>query len=194
MDPVTVSEIESQKDLFFKKVFELYFERVTGYIFSYYRDRETAKNIAQDTFVSFWENIDKVDSSKSPLPYLFFIAKNKTLNALKRDIVKGKYSSYTQKRELEIRYKVMESCTMDLVQGKEMERIIATSIEQMKENVRETFCLSRFRNLKNEEIAQMLDVSVKTVEYRISIALRILRKDLKDFIHIIVLFVAFLFD
>lgn len=88
----------------------------------------------------------------------------------------------------------MESCTMDLVQGKEMERIIATSIEQMKENVRETFCLSRFRNLKNEEIAQMLDVSVKTVEYRISIALRILRKDLKDFIHIIVLFVAFLFD
>lgn len=177
-----------QKERFFKEAFELHFERVVAYIYGYCKDWEMARNIAQDAYVAFWENIDKVDSTKTALPYLFFISKNKTLNTIKRDIVKERYSSYTQKRDLEVSYRALESSTMDAVHVSEIEKLISKSVEQMNDKVRETFCLSRFRNLKNEDVAQELDISVKTVEYRMASALRILRKNLKDFIYLLLFF------
>ena len=175
------------RDLFFKETFNLYFERIVAYIYGYCRDSEVAKNIAQDTFITFWENIEKVNSEKTPLPYLLFIAKNKAINAIKRELVKGKFNDYTQKRDLELSYRAFGSETIDSITANEIESIVNKSVGQMKENVQQTFCLSRFKNLKNEEVAKELDVSVKTVEYRLASALRVLRRNLKDFIQIIIL-------
>ena len=175
------------KELFFKESFDLYFERVVAYVYGYCRDRESAKNIAQDCFVAFWENIDKVESSRTPLPYLFFVAKNMTLNYLKHNAVKDKYNSYCAKREIELQYKALNSSVLDFVMERELERLISKSMEQMKEPVRETFYLSRFRSMTNEEVAKYLGISVKTVEYRISSALRIVKKNLRDFILIVVI-------
>lgn len=188
-DPTHLPE---QKERLFNDAFQAHFERVATYAYRYCKDWEMARNISQDTFIAFWENMDKIDSTKTTLPYLFFIAKNKTLNALKRDLVRERYSNYTQKREMEVGYRALESSTMEAVHVGEVERIIAQSIEQMNEKVKETFCLSRFKNLKNEEVAQALDVSVKTVEYRMAAALRILRKNLKDFMQVIVIMCTFI--
>ena len=186
------ADILNQQERFFNEAFEQHFERIVIYIQGYCKDWEMARNIAQDTYIAFWENIDKVDATKTALPYLFFIAKNKALNIMKRDIVKGKYSSYTQKREMEINYRALESSTMDAVHAYEIEKLVAKSIEQMNDKVKETFCLSRFKNMKNEEVAQELNISVKTVEYRMAAALRILRKNLKDFLQVIIIFFTFI--
>ena len=178
------------KETFFKESFDRYFERIVTYVYSFYKDREIAKNIAQDCFIAFWENIDKVERSKTPLPYLFFVAKNKTLNQIKRDGVEGRFGDYYAGREYELRSNVLQSNTMDRVLEKEVERLIKRSMEQMKDSVRETFHLSRFRNMTNEEVARELGISVKTVEYRMSSALRILKKNLRDFIQIVVIILS----
>lgn len=178
------------KEAFFKESFDRYFERIVSYVYSFYKDREIAKNIAQDCFVTFWENIDKVESSKTPLPYLFFVAKNKTLNQIKRDGVEGRFVDYYTRREYDLRYKVLQGPAMDNMLEKEVERLIKTSMIQMKGPVRETFHLSRFRNMTNEEVARKLGISVKTVEYRISSALRILKKNLRDFIPVVVIMLS----
>ena len=60
----------------------------------------------------------------------------------------------------------------------------------MKEPVRSAFHLSRFCNMTNEEVAKELGISVKTVEYRISSALRILKKNLRDFIPVVVIMLS----
>lgn len=185
-------QLSQQKERFFNDAFQEHFERVVSYVYGYCKDWEMARNITQDTFIAFWENMDKVDSTKTALPYLYFIAKNKALNTMKRDMVRERYSNYTQKREMEVSYRALESSTMDAVHAGEVERIIAQSVEQMNDKVKETFCLSRFKNLKNEEVAQTLDVSIKTVEYRMASALRILRKNLKDFIQVIIIFYTFI--
>lgn len=185
-------DILNQQERFFNEAFEQHFERIVVYIQGYCKDWEMARNIAQDTYIAFWENIDKVDATKTPLPYLFFIAKNKALNIMKRDIVKGRYSNYTRKREMEINYRALESSTMDTVHAYEIEKLVAKSVVQMNEKVKEAFCLSRFKNMKNEEVAQELDISVKTVEYRMAAALRILRKNLKDFLQVVVIFFTFI--
>jgi RNA polymerase sigma-70 factor (ECF subfamily) len=180
----------TDKEIFFKESFERYYEKIVSYVYSFYKDRETAKNIAQDCFIAFWENIDKVESSKTPLPYLFFVAKNKTLNQLKRDGVEGKFGDYYAWREFELRSKVLSNSTVDRVLEKEVERLIKKSMEQMKDSVRDTFHLSRFCNMTNEEVAKELGISVKTVEYRMSSALRILKKNLRDFIPVIVILLS----
>ncbi len=187
-----MQNISEQNEHFFNEAFQRHFDRLVAYIYGYCKDWEMARNIAQDTYVSFWENIDKVDSAKTALPYLFFIARNKTLNTMKRDIVREKYSNYTHRREMEINYRALDSGTMDAVYTDEVGRLIAKSVKQMNDKVKETFCLSRFKNLKNEEVARALDVSVKTVEYRMASALRILRKNLKDFLQVIIIFYTFI--
>ncbi|MEF9931826.1 MAG: sigma factor-like helix-turn-helix DNA-binding protein, partial [Bacteroidales bacterium] len=98
--------------------------------------------------------------------------------------------NYTQKRDLEITCRALDSSTIDKIHVQEIEKLVSKSVEQMNDKVKETFCLSRFNNLKNEEVAQKLDVSVKTVEYRMAAALRILRKNLKDFIKVLLFFVG----
>ena len=65
---------------------------------------------------------------------------------------------------------------------KEVRSLINKGITQMSENVRCTFILKKVNNLKNKEIAQILNISVKTVEWRIMSALRILKHNLREFL------------
>lgn len=170
------------KEILFKQVFELHFDRVVSYIYYYCKEWETARNIAQDCFVTLWENMHTLDTSKTILPYLLFIAKNKTLNNLKRSLVNDKFKNYVQKRETELRFIALECSVSENINVSEIEKIIAHSMEQMNSKVKDTFYLSRYKNLKNEEVARELGVSVKTVEYRMAQALRLLKKNLKDYL------------
>lgn len=172
--------------LFFNEAFSSHFKRVVTYLFCYCKDMETAKNIAQDSFITFWENIDKVDKTHSPLPYLYFISRNKMLNYLQRENVNSKYTGYIQKRNIELYYRAISSVTMENVEVEEVKKCISKSLSQMNSNTAETFMLSRFKGMKNAEIAEHSKISIKTVEYRLMSALRILRNNLKEFIILII--------
>jgi RNA polymerase sigma-70 factor (ECF subfamily) len=173
---------ESHGQGFFETAFNLYYERVVLYIYRYCKDWSAAENIAQDTYITFWENITKVDADRIPLPYLLYVARNKTINYLNRETVRNKYKDQLQDQDMVIVSRALESSTMISIYSREIELLVSKSMEEMTPKTKEFFSLSRFKCLKNEEIAQIQGVSVKTVEYRIMSALRILRKNLKDFI------------
>lgn len=168
-------------EIFFKKCYDSFFKNVVAFANYYLHDVESAKNIAQDTFISFWENIDKVDKSKSILPYLLFICKNKALNLLEKENSKHKYNDYFQKFEIEINIKALRSSSLETVLKNEVESIISYALSILSKDVRHTFYLSRYDGLKNREIADRLGISIKTVEYRISSALRVLRKAFEEY-------------
>ncbi|MFA5849241.1 MAG: sigma-70 family RNA polymerase sigma factor [Bacteroidales bacterium] len=172
---------ESQGQDFFDSAFNLYYERVVLYIYRYCKDWSVAENIAQDTYITFWENLSKVDECRIPLPYLLFVAKNKTINYLNREIVKTKHSTHLQKEEMLTASRALECSTMSTVHYREIEFLVRKSLTEMTPKTKEFFQMSRYGCKKNEEIAQIMGVSVKTVEYRIMSALRVLRKNLKDY-------------
>lgn len=180
-----MAELTNEK--FFKKCYDSYFRNVVAFVNYYLHDVEGAKNVAQDTFVSFWENIEKIDRNRSALPYLLFISKNKAFNALDKEISKKKYTDYIQKSEVEIDCMALGSSNLDAVLKKEIETIISDSMSGMSKDIKNTFYLSRFEGLKNREIAERVGVSIKTVEYRISSALRVLRKAFEEYRIIVVL-------
>ncbi|MFB0973358.1 MAG: RNA polymerase sigma-70 factor [Bacteroidales bacterium] len=174
----------------FEDAFRSYYGRTVSFVEKYCRDKNIAEDIAQNTFVTIWNNLDEISVDKPLLPLILTIAKNKACNWLRQEKTKEKYRDFIEKRDLDARYKALDSETLSMIYRKEASEAVGKAMAEMKENVRITFRMSRFDNMKNYEIAKKLNVSVKTVEYRMASALRILKKNLRDFISFIVLFIG----
>jgi RNA polymerase sigma-70 factor, ECF subfamily len=166
----------------FKKMYNKYFNRVFIYVASFSHDKEVAKNIVQDTFLKVWINFDKIDLDREILPYVLRIAKNETLNHIRHEAVNTRYNNYINSKNALFPHLFLDNSNLDRVMGNELEQIIYDSIEDMKPIIRDTFLLSRHDCLTNQEIADKLGISIKTVEYRIMIALRILQDALNDYL------------
>lgn len=182
-----------EKNDFFNKAFNDYFDKIVRYLLCYCKDIDLAKDIAQDSFVSFWQHIDKVDYGKSPLPLLIKISKNKLLSNFEKKTVKEKYKNYIKKTELELMQSCLTSSIIDIIEENDIEKLVNKSINDMKENIKETFILSRFKNKKNKDIAKEMGISIKTVEYRISVALSIIKKNLRNYIKIAIIIIINLY-
>lgn len=172
---------ERSKDEFFENSFNSYYERVVVYVYRYCQDWSAAENLTQDTYITFWQNIESVDWNRTPLPYLLHVAKNKTLNYLNREIIRTKHKNKLLSQEHQIMACALECSIIDEVTFREIESIVVKSMNEMPQKTKEFFRMSRYDCKMNEEIASLNGVSVKTVEYRITSALRILRKNLVDY-------------
>ena len=79
---------------------------------------------------------------------------------------------------------------VDFYQIEELTKRIHTTIAELPESYREAFIMHRFRDMSYKEIAQTLNTSTKTVDYRIQQALKLLRKELKEFLSFALIFLA----
>ncbi len=180
--------IEITSDIEYKKIFEevysMHLHKVQFYAFNYIHDWDGARSIANEVFTAIWVERGKIDFRRDMLPYLMVVTKNKCLNFLKKQKSEREYINYSGGKitESELNYMSLEHPSSTSLYTKEINKIFEESIVMMPEKIKNTFCLSRFGNLKYEEIAKLHGVTVKTVEYRISAALRILRKKFKDYL------------
>ncbi|MFA5848514.1 MAG: RNA polymerase sigma-70 factor [Bacteroidales bacterium] len=170
----------------FEEIYLSYYHKIRSFCRNYLRDDDLSKSVAQEVFVAVWNNRENLNFSDELLPYLFILAKNRCLNILKRDKVQHCYSEYGFNYNREsLNYDSLKDSTINVLYGNEVEHLLNEALLKMPETVRSTFCQSRFRNLTYEEIAGIQNISIKTVEYRIMYALRVLRKILKDYLPIL---------
>ncbi|MCD4746117.1 MAG: RNA polymerase sigma-70 factor [Bacteroidales bacterium] len=165
----------------FEQMFKDYFNILCNFAQSYNIDEDNAKEITQEVFINLWQKKETIDTKKSIKSYLFTSVKNRCLNYI-RD--QKKFRSNI----LDIEIADFDfSFENDVFTESELQSKIDNAISNLPEKCRQIFKLSRFEELKYKEIAEKLDVSVKTVEAQISKALKILRNDLKDYITILLL-------
>lgn len=175
----------------FEQMYVANYHKIRSFCFGYIKDENTAKCIAQDVFVAVWNNRANLSFSDDLLPYLFVLAKNMCLNILKREKVKRSYNDYGSMLNREnLNYSSLKELPVSILYGKELEELLSKALEKMPETVKSTFCLSRFRNMKYEEISKCQDISVKTVEYRIMYALRVLRQALREYLPVLLGFIS----
>lgn len=156
----------------FERAFDLYYTSVRNFLYYKTSQSELAEDVAQDAFVKLWETRDKIDKS-SIKAYVFTIANNLAINQLKRDQLKFKF--------LKLQVDKTDIKTPEyLLEMQEFDQKLQDSLAKIPDGAREVFLMNRIDGLKYREIAEMLGLSMKAVEKRMSRALTVLRDQIKE--------------
>ncbi|KAA3634729.1 MAG: RNA polymerase sigma-70 factor [Bacteroidetes bacterium] len=173
----------SQKD--FEQLFKAHFMHLCNFAHQYVPDKDSARDITQKVFINLWENRNKIDPGKSVRSYLFTSVRNRCLNYI-RD--QKKYRSNV----LDVEINDYEfSFEEDHMAVEELKGRIEEALQVLPSKCRQVFEMSRYKNMKYKDIAEELDVSVKTVEAHMSRALKTLRERLEDYIFLLILIYFF---
>jgi RNA polymerase sigma-70 factor (ECF subfamily) len=165
----------------FEMFFKTYYQPLCNYAYSFLQDRAESEEIVQATFLSVWEKRQSLTIKTSPKSYLYAMVRNACLNVIKHEKIKQKYAG----EELALASPGYESVS-HTVTSNELETRIQVAIETLPEQCRLVFKLSRFEELKYQEIADQLNISIKTVENHMGKALKLMREQLKDYLPLII--------
>lgn len=182
-----ISGIKNRDLATFEQLFFQYHGRLVLFANKFLGDMQVSRDLVQDAFAALWDKADQLDITHSPKAYLFQVVRNSCLNYNRHSLVKQTAEANLEAkiRELEMQaYGNSDTPYISLIEL-ELEERIAATIENMPEKCREVFKLSRHEQLKNKEIAERLNISVKMVEKHISKALVILRRDLADYLSVL---------
>ncbi len=166
----------------FEMLFKSHFKGLCYFAIRYVKDMDVAKEIVQDSFISFWEKRESIDVAKSPKSYLTTIIYNKSLNYL-RDNKKFNNDLLS----MEGVYPLVENHQPNRIEINEISDAIKNALSELPEKCREVFMLSRYEHLKYQQIADQLGISIKTVETHMSKALQHMRFRLAEFMTILLL-------
>jgi len=173
-----------------KNAFEEIYNDFFGVLYhlcnQYLHDERVAEEMVQDTFMKLWEIRQTLNDQVNLRNFLYTITKNNCLNYLRNQKISLKYQDNVKYLEMQFNYEALEKLG-NYLQFEELKTKIDEAISNLPTEVIETFSLSRFEDLSYKEIAERQNISIKTVEARISKALRILRVELKDYLPVIYL-------
>jgi len=161
-----------------EKAFETLFHKYYGLLCAYaariVSNKDAAEEIVQDYFVKLWEKHEQLSVETSVYNYLFRSVKNHCVNYIQHNKIKLKYArSVAEHTESQITEE------FDFPEPDIFEKI-EISINSLPEKRREIFRLSRRDGLKYHQIAEKLQISVKTVETQMSLAFKTLREQLRN--------------
>jgi RNA polymerase sigma-70 factor (ECF subfamily) len=165
------------KDIKLRDFEKLYFDHygmLCQSIYRFVKNEEASKDIVQEVFVKFWKRQEELDDLESRAAYLRRACINAAINYLKE-------RDRRQHRELRFAKDVSDESTDrpdQQLQTKETQKNINHAIDQLPSAPRNAFLLSRYESKSYKEIADILNISVSTVEKHMGKALKLLRKSL----------------
>lgn len=167
-----ISALRQGDQYAFAKIYDIYINALKSFVNSYTKSYEQTNDILQDTFIKLWNSREDLDLNKSVKSLLFKTSYN---------IYIDKY----RKRQREInmldgwKYKcLIEMSKNDEDEGIHKLKLVEEAIEKLPPKCKEVFLLSKYEELKYKEIANQLNVSIKTVEVQMGKAFRIIRDEI----------------
>lgn len=178
-DRFLINGLLRQDKSVFDVVFTLYYSGLCAYVYQMVRNHPAAEDIVQDFFVRLWFNPGFLEHTRSLKSYFFSSVKNKSLDYLKHETIKNKYPG-----KKNIANEIVFPEELWEFTESEIREAIDQGLQKLPPRAQEIFALSRFEGMSNEDIANKFGISRRTVEVQISFALKVLRKELKDFLPI----------
>lgn len=163
---------EQEKKKKFEQFFILTFPKVKAFAWKILRSEEDAEDIAQDIFVKLWDNPDIWENKETWDSYIYTMARNQIYNFLKHQSVELSYQEKLSQDDSPS----FEFDIYDKLYAKELQLLIKLTLDRMPEQRRKVFSMSRQNGMSNQEIADKLQLSVRTVERHIYLALQELKK------------------
>ncbi|OPZ98237.1 MAG: ECF RNA polymerase sigma-E factor [Bacteroidetes bacterium ADurb.Bin408] len=169
-----------------ESLFKKYFAGLCVFARQYVFDNDKVKDIVHDVFINIWEKGELYENDALIKGYLFTSVKNRCFNFIRDN------KKFNKNGDEAFNYEGALHDT-NVTEFRELENLIKKEIENLPEKCREVFILSRYEELKYAEIAERLDISVKTVEAHMSKALKLLRDNLSPYIEMIVFLILYNF-
>ncbi len=177
-DVKTFESIRQGDEIAYSNLFDQYYTALCYFADKYLNDMDLSRSLVQGFFVDLWDKKTQISIDSSLKSYLYFSVKNRAIDYLRK-----------RKKTVPLTEHLFDEQQVsfdDLIEKAELADNINNCINQLPKKCREVFLLSRSQGLKYSEIAEKLDISPKTVEMQVSIALKRLRKSI--FIFFILLF------
>lgn len=165
-------QIKTGDETAFSRLFDHYYVPMCFFAVKFLNDLDISRSVVQQVFVDLWIKREKLNVEHSVKSYLFQCVRNRSIDYLRQ-----------QKSNIQISESTEEMLTApfyDMIEESEMYSHVNTTINQLPEKCREIFILCRQDGLKYSEIARKLNISVKTVEMQMGIALKKIRSSLID--------------
>lgn len=186
-DKILVSQLKQGDKKAFEQIFKKYSERIYYFSIKYLKLKEDAEEITQEVFVRLWNRRFDLKTELSFSSYLFMIAKNAVIDMLRK---RQKESVFNE----DINSGVESSSHDDSksIEYNELHEIIQNSIQELPQKRRQIYLLSRDEGLTYKQIAEKLNISIKTVESHMRLALQQLKKSVGENYELIVLGIVFI--
>jgi RNA polymerase sigma-70 factor (family 1) len=166
-DDILVSELKNNEARAFDILFYKYSNKLFSFSFSLLKNNEDSKEIVQETFLRIWYNRNEIDPHKSFKSFLFTISYNLIMDRLRLRMKDKEYRKF-----LEYYFEYKETGIRSESDYEILKKEIERAIEELPEKRKNIFKLSREEELSHKEIAEKLDIKVKTVENQINLALK----------------------
>ena len=185
-----LKRLKNDDEAAFKVLFNDFYSKLYYFVLEFIPLKDIAENIVQDTLVTLWNKRNELKDDSNLTSYLFTVAKNNSLKKLRDKKYSQKLFTNTMDvGELDLNVETLSTVDTSVCAFMDIEQIIQETLASLPPQCRKVFELSRFQEMKNREIAEELNISIKTVEKHISKGIKTFKVALKDYLPL----VAYLF-
>lgn len=171
-----IDRLKNGNETAYELLFKEYYKVLVIFASKYIKDIEAAKELVQELFVHIYEKRENLDINSSLKSYLFRSVHNRSINLINSKKIRDRYAeNYIKNTDIIINTIEQE------VNVSEMENALHSAINELPPRCKTIFKMNRFEGLSNNEIAEKLTLSKRTVETQISKALKILRIKLEPY-------------
>lgn len=174
IDPKHIRKLKAGNQAAFETIYDCFSLKVYSIAIKFGLNREDANEVVQDVFVKLWNHRSTLNENLSIKSYLFTITKNTLINRQKKMVYEIAYKKYLEKQDLST-----FSQTEDDIFYSDLEQFAEACIDKLPAQQKEIFLLSKKKNLPNKEIADKLNLSLRTVENQIYRATKRIKEELK---------------
>ena len=178
----------------FERIYKVYYPKMFAFAKQYVGSDADAENIVQDVFTELWERKELLTYAEMNWVALLFTSiKNKCIDLLRhRIVVQEAVNRMQEEYQITLRMKLdsLEIFDQSILSEQDIEQLISEAIDSLPEKCREIFIKSKIEGKKQKEIADELNVSIKTVENQMNIAYKKIKVRLKDYLPLLIFLFA----
>ncbi len=163
----------------FKQLFDLYAGRLFQFSYSFLKNRSIAEEAVSDVFFKIWLNRSSLIHIENLKAYLFKATYNTTLNYL--DEIKRKKAISLE--DVEVDLGIDQICPETELITKELKDIIEIAIDSLPSRCKLIYKMAKVEQMKYKEIAELLNISVKTIDHQLTIAIKKIGEVINLYLH-----------
>ncbi len=161
----------------FEQIYKMYFPRLAQFLYRYVNSTHVAEDLVHNVFYSVWNNHKQIQDVETLRPYLYQACRNQALKYLRKE-----HEILSQIEILNNFDNSHDHSPDEILETNDLELAVIKAVKSMPERRRQIYLMHREDGLTYKEIAEILELSVKTVETQISRSLKYLRDRLSHFI------------